>query len=683
MALDPTLATEWSIEAAVADDSLAGPFDYRLLTRDRVGTIAEAGLAKAEARIAAAVRAAPMATATFEAVIGEIDRAEGDLWAVNGRSGFMVRVHPDPDIRAAAQAVEERLGQWRQSLVLRDDIAGAIRQYAASTDAAGLTGEPRRLLDRWLRELRRAGHGLPPATRDEIRAITDRLVVLEATFQRNLDDWSDGIDVHREDLVGLPDTYIDRLGPGTEPGTYRVSLDYPDVYPLLEQSPRRDLRHALQVKMDSRALEANRPILDEALALRRRKAALLGYPSWAHFRIEPKMAVTPERVEAFHAGILPALRVLAREEYAEMTRLLERDTGDRDLATWDIDYYHERVRTESYGVDPEDVSAYLPLDATLAGLLELTGDVFGLDYVEVPDGRSWHPEVPLFEVRDRRSTERLGWFYLDLHPRPGKFGHAMAWPIRLAANDAAGRRLGGISAIVANVPRPNASGSALLRHGDVVTLFHEFGHVLHEVLGTNRTTRLSMSGVEEDFSEAISQIMENWAWEPGVLARFARHHSTGAPMPTDLAERLAGSRNVDLGAIYLRMFGLYGVFDMRVHGPIAVDLDEAKRDADALRSLPGTADTFWPSTFAHILGDYDAGYYGYLWSLVYGDDLWSRFAAEGIADPAVGAAYRREILEPGATIDAEAMVAAFLGRPPTNEAFLRRTGIGALTALPD
>ncbi len=205
----------------MADDSLAGPFDYRLLTRDRVGSIAEAGLAKAEARIAAAVRAAPMATATFEAVIGEIDRAEGDLWAVNGRSGFMVRVHPDPDIRAAAQAVEERLGQWRQSLVLRDDIARAIRHYAESTDAAGLTGEPRRLLDRWLRELRRAGHGLPPGARDEIRAITDRLVVLEATFQRNLDDWSDGIDVDREELAGCRTRTSTALDP--EPNQGRIA----------------------------------------------------------------------------------------------------------------------------------------------------------------------------------------------------------------------------------------------------------------------------------------------------------------------------------------------------------------------------------------------------------------------------------------------------------------------------
>ena len=210
-------------------------------------------------------------------------------------------------------------------------------------------------------------------------------------------------------------------------------------------------------------------------------------------------------------------------------------------------------------------------------------------------------------------------------------------------------------------------------------LYHEFGHVLHEVLGTNRTHRLSMWGVELDFPEAISQIMENWAWSPDILGRVTRHPVTGEPMPAELADRLAASRNVDIGSEYLRSFGFYGDFDMRVHGPDPVDLDEAKAAADAVRLLPSIPDSFWPAAFAHIVADYDAGYYGYLWSLVYGDDLWSRFEADGVASPVVGAAYRRELLEPGATRDAEDMVARFLGRPSSNAAFMRRTGIGTLT----
>ena len=332
------------------------------------------------------------------------------------------------------------------------------------------------------------------------------------------------------------------------------------------------------------------------------------------------------------------------------------------------------------GVGPDDVSAYLPLGATVDGLLEVTGDVFGLDYVRVAESMAWHPEVPRYEVRDRATAESLGWFYLDLHPRPGKFGHAMAWPIRLAHEDANGHRVGGISAVVANVPRASADDPGLLRHDDMVMLYHEFGHVLHEVIGRNRSFRLSMWDVELDFPEAISQIMENWAWSPAILGRVTRHHATGEPMPATLADRLAASRNVDIGSEYLRSFGFYGDFDLRVHGPESVDLDEAKAAADAVRLLPSIPDSFWPAAFAHIVAGYDAGYYGYLWSQVYGDDLWSRFEAEGVASPVVGAAYRRELLEPGATRDAEDMVAGFLGRPSSNAAFMRRTGIGALSS---
>ncbi len=636
---------------------------------------AEAALAAAEAAVLAACAAADGDDATFADVIGRLDRAQGDLWAAYGRSAFMVRVHPDEAVRTAAHEADERMTTWRRSLALRDDVAAAVDRYATSADARDLAGEERRLLEHWQRDLRRAGHDQPPEARDEIRTITARIVAVEAAFERNVDEWSDGIELTRDDLVGLPDSYVAGLSAGAAPGTYRVSLDYPDYYPFMAGSPRRDLREALARKMASRAVEANRPLLEEVLELRRRQAAILGYPSWAHYRIEPKMARTPERVTAFHASLFGPLEDLARIDYAAMSRRLEADTGDVTLRSWDVPYYDRQIRTQEHGVDADEVSAYLTLEAVFGGLLALCEEVFGLRFIEAAEPLAWHPEVGLFEVQDQVSSVRLGWFYADLHPRPGKFGHAMAWPVSYARRGSDGRRDGGISAIIANVPRATPDSPALLRHDDVVMLFHEFGHVLHEVLGTNAWYGTSMAELEDDFPEAVSQIMENWAWQPAVLERVSRHHATGAAMPSRLAQRLAASRNVNLGSKYLGSFGAYGDFDLRVHGPETVDLDEAMRAADAVRLLPTTEGTFWPASFAHIVGGYDAGYYGYLWSLVYGDDLWSRFEAEGIVSPAVGAAYRHEILEPGSSRDAEALVEAFLGRSSSNEPFLQRTGI--------
>ena len=254
----------------------------------------------------------------------------------------------------------------------------------------------------------------------------------------------------------------------------------------------------------------------------------------------------------------------------------------------------------------------------------------------------------------------------------------MAYPVRLARHGPDGHRIGGISALIMNMPRQTADGPALLRHDDAETLFHEFGHVLHEVLGENQTFRLSMYDIEDDFPEAISQIMENWTWEPAILQRIGRHHKTGSPMPDSLAQRIAASRRANLGSRYLRSFGQYGELDMAIHGPESVDLDQARLAADAVRGLPSIEDAFWPASFDHIMGGYDAGYYGYLWSLVYGDDLWSRFEADGITNPETGAAYRRELLECGATRDAEEMVERFLGRRSTNQAFLERTGLSRI-----
>lgn len=650
--------------------------DYRQAGGHGVTEIVDSAIARADAHVERAIQAAQHEGATFVDVIGRLDEALGDLMDANGRSGFLVSVHPDEGVRAAAQAADERVTMWKRSLALRDDLAAAVTQYARTADANGLAGEERRLLEHWQRDLRRAGHDLPVETRAEIRELTTRAVALEAAFQRNVNEWSDGVDLAPEDLAVLPGTYIAALKPGTTTGTYRVSLANPDYFPFMQGSPRRDLREVLARKRANRAVDSNRPILEELLAIRRRHAEILGYPSWAHYRIEPKMAHTPERVMEFHASLFPSIQHMARGEFAAMTARLLADTGGADLRIWDTLYYDERIRAEEHGVDQDEVSAYLTLDAVVDGLLDLTQDVFGLRYIEAADPGAWDPEVRRFEVQDASSGMRLGWFYMDLHPRPGKFQHAMAYPVRLSRRGADGVRRGGISAIVCNVPRATPAGPARLRHDDAEMLFHEFGHVLHEVLGTNAYYGTSMELLEDDFPEAISQIMENWIWEPDILERICRHAETGAAMPRELAERVAASRNVNIGSKFLSSFCVLGDLDMRLHGPERVDLDEAKRAADVVRGLPSIEDSFWPASFAHLVGGYDAGYYGYLWSVVYGDDLWSRFAAEGITSPAVGAAYRREILEPGASRDADVLVEAFLGRPSTNEAFLRRTGIG-------
>ena len=332
------------------------------------------------------------------------------------------------------------------------------------------------------------------------------------------------------------------------------------------------------------------------------------------------------------------------------------------------------LRKTEYGVDPHEVAAYFPLDGVLEGMFQLTGDVFGLAYeeVEVP---VWHEDVVAYEISDRRDGTPLALFYMDLFPREGKFSHAAAFPLVPGRRLPDGSYQRPVSAIVANFTKPGEDRPSLLQHTEVETLFHEFGHILHQTLTRTELATFSGTNTERDFVEAPSQIMEHWTWKPEVLARFARHHRTGEPIPIGLVERLTAARRLNVALSTLRQVQ-FGLLDLALHGRNAtVDLDAAAREAAAVALLPYHEGTFFPASFGHLLGGYDAGYYGYLWSEVYGDDMFSRFEQEGITNPEVGAAYRREILESGGARDGIDHLRAFLGREPNNRAFLRNLGI--------
>ncbi|MGH2358020.1 MAG: M3 family metallopeptidase, partial [Candidatus Limnocylindria bacterium] len=584
-------------------------------------------------------------------------------------------VHPEASVRDAGTAAEERINKWRVALVFREDLYRAVRTYAGTSEAAALTGERRRLLEHWLRDFRRAGHELEPAARAELERLRTRLVELEVMFQRNVNEYRDGIDVTRDQLDGLPESYVSRLSPGAEPGTHRVSLDYPELYPFLEQGRDRGLRERLFRKHWSRAVAANRPLLSEALALRQRIAVLLGHPTWAHHAMELKMAETPERVRAFYEELLPPVVEARRRDVVALDARLAADGHDGGLTAWDWRYYDQMLRETEYGIDQERVSEYLPLEGVMEGMFAITGEVLGLTYRQVPDARAWHASVRLYEVRDLVTGGLLAHFYADLFPRQGKFGHAAAFPMVVGHRAEGGSYVTPVNAIAANFTPPSGDRPSLLRHSELVTLFHEFGHILHMCLTRAEFARFSGGETEWDFVEAPSQILEHWAWDADVLARFARHYRTGEPIPRNLVEQLVAARNVDFG-LKTTVQAFYGYLDLALHAVERLpDLDAATSEAHEVTGMPYPAGTFMLSGFGHLMGGYDAGYYGYQWAQVIGDDMFGRFAAEGMLSPGVGGAYRREILEPNGSRPAEELVRAFLGRDPSNEAFLRLRGL--------
>ena len=647
-------------------------FDYTAMTVPVMEEITSRAIEEAE-RLRSEVLE-PGSPRTYGNTLAPLQAVEEVLSRAFGEAGFMGYVHTDPEVRAAGHAISERISKWHTELAFDPGLYRAVEDFGVGDEAGRLSGEPARYLDFVRRDLRKAGHHLPAESQARVKELTDRLIELGVAFARNIAEHEDALEIGRDDAEGLPDAYLDSLPPAEETGRLRVTMAYPHVVPFMENAGRRDLRERLAEKFNNRATESNRPLLEEAVAIRMEIATLFGEPSWAHHRLSERMAKTPETVESFYDLLLEPLLQAGRREVARIAEMLESDGEEGPPQAWDWRYYDNRIRRTEYGVDQMEVAGYFPLDRVVEGMLDLTGEVFGLEYRQV-QAPVWHPDVITYAVFDQASGEHMSNFHMDLFPREGKFSHAAAFTLVKGRRREDGSYQKPRSAIVANFTPPSEDGPALLQHSEVLTLFHEFGHILHQVLTRAELGRFSGSSTEWDFVEAASQIMENWTWEPEILARFAFHHRTGEPLPAELLEKLTGAKLLNIAISKLRQAS-FGLLDMALHGPEPEkDIDEILERCNQVSLFPLQEGTFSPASFGHLMGGYDAGYYGYLWSEVYGDDMWRRFEEEGVTNPAVGMDYRREVLEVGGSRDAIDTLQAFLGRQPDNSAFLRKLGI--------
>jgi len=646
-------------------------YDYAAMTPETVAAASDAGIDEAERWIATAIAASPP---TFDSTIRPLSEAAAAVWAADGLGASIGYVHPDPAVRDAANAAEERTQKWRAGLARRDDLAAAILAYADTDEATSLDGTHRQILDLWLRDIRRAGHGLAPEARDEFAALRDRIADLCVTFGRNLGDSRGDLVLTEADLAGLPQSFVDRLPAGPEPGSRLLVAGYATTFPFIEQSPRRDLREAAITTYYSRAADLNAPVLAEIVAARRRAAEIVGADSWSQFANEARMSGGRAEVMAFLEGLIGPLQSLAAAEQAGMREQLRADGVDDALRLSDWIYLHEQQRAKA-GVDYERLADYFPVDGLLERMIELLGEVFGVAIAPVPGASVWHPDVRVYRIDDASTGEHLADVYLDLFARDGKRPGGWMQPLRLPDNTPGRARRPAVIQLVLNFAAPTGSGPTLIRHDDVTGLIHEFGHVLEFGLARTDGAMVTDSWMELDFVEAPSQIMEHWAWSPAVVQRLGRHYATGAPPPDELVAGLPEARQLNIGTYTLFNFIFRALVDQYLHGPEPVDAMDAYRRGFAVTGFPFMEGTFQPGTFDHITGIYDAGFYSYIWAQVFGDDMFSAFLDGGLLSAEVGARYRREVLEPSWGVPGRQRVEGFLGRPPSDRAFLERLGI--------
>ena len=635
-----------------------------------------AGIAEAISeteRIIAGLAAVPDAERSFGNTVLALDSATDVITRASGRFGFLSQVADDEELRAVAHEEEERLDVFATELGFREEIDRALKAYAARAETEALPDGAARLLEFELRDYRRNGFELPAGERAAIRGLRERLVSLGIRFRRNIDEYDDAIHVTRGQLAGLPDAYVERLK-RDDGGRYRVSLDYPELHPFLDAAEDAALRSELFRKNHNKAADSNVELLEEAIAVRHEIAARLGCESWAAYVLETRMAKTPDAVLEFLTDLEARLQPKLQSDLALLAEMSRELGGDGTVGISDYRYLTNAVLRERHQIDPFAVAEYFPLEAVLDGMFDIYQRMVGVRFESVDDPGRWHDDVRAFDIADSSGGGALARFYMDLHPRPGKFGHAAAFTLR------GGRLLAGdayqapVSAIVANFTKPTAESPSLLRHGEVVTLFHEFGHILHQTLTRAPYSRFSGTRVERDFVEAPSQMLEHWCWQPQMLRGFSRHHETGEPLPDELIERMIAAKHLSSAIATCRQI-YFARLDLAYHGPGAQkDTDAIARELHPITGFDFPEDTHFQAGFGHLFG-YDAGYYGYLWSRVFGDDMFTRFETGEMET--VGSEYRRKILEPGGTSDADQLVRNFLGREPTSDAFLRDLGLDA------
>jgi thimet oligopeptidase len=596
----------------------------------------------------------PRAAADLLERWNDISLALGNAFAA---SGLVQQVHPDAAVREQSEQAQLEAHKLLTDLSLDREVYDLMVVDDAEERTSGLDDEAERVRNFALRDFRRAGVDRDPETRDRLRAINERATELGQTFERNIRDESTTVKLRPEQLAGMPQDWVDAHPVGDD-GLVELSLEYPDVVPLLQFGSDREARVEVHTAFNNRAWPVNDEVLPELLTLRREHATLLGYDGWPAYDAEVKMIETGDAIGAFIEKISKAAEASALRDRDVLLERVREDRPEADvLDAADVNFYLDTVRRERHDVDSQEVRRYFPFDQVRQGLLDVTGRLFGLSYEQV-DVPTWHDDVTSYDVT--LGGAPLGRIHLDLHPRPHKFSHAAQFTL---TDGVTGRQLPE-GVLVCNFPR------GLMEHREVVTLFHEFGHLVHHVLGGHqRWTRFAGVATEWDFVEAPSQLLEEWAWDAGVLAGFAADDE-GRPIPAELVAKMRTADDFAKG-LQTRTQMFYAAVSYRLHQDAPADgeaIQALSRDLQATYSMVTPLDTHFHAAFGHLDG-YSSGYYTYMWSLVIAKDLFSAFDKNDLFDPEVAGRYRDRILAQGGRKDAADLVEDFLGRPFGFESF--------------
>jgi peptidyl-dipeptidase Dcp len=641
----------------------------------------DAALAEARAQVAA-VSGDP-APPSFGNTIEALERADRRLRQVAEVFFALAGAHTSNRIEALQREISPELAAFHSELALDRALFARIDALMASRAELGLTPEQERVLELYHRMFVRAGACLEGAGRERLAEIMQRLASLGTQFSQNVlaDEKAWAMRLAPEDLEALPDFLVDTAASAAAERRVEghvITLSRSLIVPFLQASPRRDLRERAFRAWVSRGANGgdsdNRAIVAETLALREERARLLGYPSFAAFKLEPEMAKTPAAVRALLEAVWYPALARAEADATRLAELMRADGINDELAPWDWRYYSALRQRLDHDLDEADVKPYLELEAMIAAAFDVGGRLFGLTFHAV-DVALYHPDARAWEVR--RNGRHLGVFVGDYYARSSK--RSGAWCSRLRTARKLDGEVRAVAVNVCNFAKPSAGSPCLLTFDDARTLFHEFGHALHVLMSEVTYEFISGTSVARDFVELPSQLYEHWLEVPEVLRKHARHARTGAPMPEALLERLIAARNADQGFATVE-YVASALVDLDAHdGPAPADPVAAEVATLARIGMPEAIAMRHASPhFLHVYaGDgYAAGYYSYMWSEVMDADAFRAFEETGDPfDPGVAARLAEHVLEAGNSREPAALYTAFRGRMPGVEALLEQRGL--------
>jgi len=643
------------------------PIAYADITAEHLTEYADAVLEAAAAK-AQAIRGTE--TPTFENVIRLFDDIDRELTKASSNNYMLYWVSPDAGIRDAGLAAYKRIDEWNVDFYSDREI---FDQVVAVSESEELTVAKRKLVDDLVKSMQHNGVNLDPESLERYKALNLELTELTTQYSMYMNGDESILAVDEAGATGLPDTFKSRYAAD---GGYEIPVIRANRGPVLNNAADENTRRAFMTLYATRAAEENLKILDELVAKRHEVAQVMGHDTYADYDLEIKMARVPENVWDFLDDLTARSAEKAKADLERMKQFRFDVDGiaiDQPLYPWDTGYYANLLIKTEYGVDSEKVREYLPMASALEGMMVLYQELLDLEFRKVDDPSVWHEEVEMYDVYD--NGELAGRFYLDLFPRPDKESHMYGVPLTPGGMRPEGRELP-TAMLLGNFTRPSDDLPSLITHAELRTLFHEFGHIVDSVSFTGDFALQKYS--RADFQEAMSQIFENWIWDHSVVSTFARHYETGEVLSKEVFDSMLAARNVNSGIGAQGMVRL-SVYDMMLYNQYNPDDPMPTDDiwhyiADRFAYSSFIEGTHPQASWIHI-NTHPVYYYGYLWSRVYAQDLFTQFEEYGLRDTETGKRYRQLILSNGKQRPIEDVVEEFLGRPSNNEAYIRSLGL--------